>query len=340
MMNKTWKIAFALLALAVMAIACSDDDDDSYSYMSGSLSLTFPSYVNPGYTKTFTIDSLMTVYRSDGGTVGYRFTDPSTGTYDTLVTAYGEILEHDYTVTVPDSLDNLTLTLTAFAPSGSYYYSSSATKTFTVVKPGLDGTGSITNFAIDDTIDKTFTDERDGKSYYYSTVGETDWMRQNLGWSGSGVSYEECEAMDEIFGRFYTWEEAQTACPDGWRLPSDADWAALGELYGSNSEAGTHLKDLAGDLMENIYFNGTRMWEYWRDVNVTNAARLSIMPVGYGIIDGTDYEFANAYYYAAFWTADEVGDEGVFRYIFEDEDIVYYGTFSKTDVILSVRCVR
>ena len=164
-------------------------------------------------------------------------------------------------------------------------------------------------------------------------------MRQNLAWEGAGAPFKDCEAMTPIFGRYYTWEEAQSACPDGWRLPADEDWAAVAEIYGDTSVPGADYEGLAGDMMEDLYFNGTRMWEYWREVDVTNAARLSVMPVGYASVEAGSHEFDAVYEYASFWTADETGGFGVCRYIVTGQDIVYYGNMSKTDFACSVRCV-
>ena len=48
------------------------------------------------------IDTLMTVTRPDGGTVGYYFYNEDTNVRDTLVTADGRIRNHHYTITVPE----------------------------------------------------------------------------------------------------------------------------------------------------------------------------------------------------------------------------------------------
>lgn len=337
-MMKICKILpLALLAGCLFLQGCNDDDDTTKSYLSGALSLRFPQYVEPGFSKTFYIDTMMTMSRSDSGIVGYYFKDPVSGEYDTLYTAQGEFVKHYYTVTVPDTLDNLTLTFGAFAESD--YYGTSTTATFTVVKPGLDGNGSITNFAIEPD-DQSFVDERDGTEYYYTTVDGIDWMRQNLSWAGSGHSYYDCDAMSLIFGRYYTWEEAVEACPPGWRLPSDAEVVALGERFGTEASGQSDIKDVAGDMMEDLYFNGTKMWEYWREVKITNDARLSVMPVGYATVNDGELDFDGLYYYAAFWTSDTSGDRGAFRYIYQDKDVLYYGLTSRTDIAASVRCVR
>ena len=73
------------------------------------------------------------------------------------------------------------------------------------------------------------------------------WMKQNLAYDGEdpdnkvGAPFQDSEAMSDVFGRFYTWEEAlgiepgetpaggnvQGICPDGWHIPSDEEWTAL-----------------------------------------------------------------------------------------------------------------
>lgn len=327
---------FLLMALAAFAaLSCKKDEETEVEYMDGSIRLDFPTYVQPGYSQTFKLEDIMTVTRPDGGEVGYYYTDPFSGERDTLRTEAGEVLRDSFEIVVEDTLANLTLSATAY---GGDYVNTTGSKTFTVVKPGFDDDCSITGFSISED-DPTFTDERDGKTYYYTTIGDARWMRQNLAWEGAGAPFKDCEAMTPIFGRYYTWEEAQSACPDGWRLPADEDWAAVAEIYGDTSTPGADYDGLAGDLMEDLYFNGTRMWEYWREVDVTNAARLSVMPVGYASVEAGSHEFDAVYEYASFWTADETGGFGVCRYIVTGQDIVYYGNMSKTDFACSVRCV-
>lgn len=335
---KFWKISFLLASAAVMTLSCKKDDDEvNVKYMEGSINLDVPAFVLPGYSQTFPLDDLMTVTRDDGGEVGYYVTDPFTEDKDTLRTSEGQVLKDEYVLTVADDaeLGDYTLTVTSY---GGGYVGRSGTADFTVVRPGLNGESSLTGFDIQPS-DLTFYDARDGRNYYYTILDDTRWMRQNLAWEGAGQPCGNSDAMSDIFGRYYTWEEARTVCPEGWRLPSDEDWAKLAELYAEGGEPGTDFAGLAGDLMENVYFNGIRMWEYWSEVDVTNAARLSVLPVGYAEIEDGEYEFSHLYEYAAFWTSDENNGSGVFRYIVERYDIVYYGEMSKTDVAFPVRCV-
>ena len=323
----------AVLALAAALQGCKEKEDAEYKYLDGNLSLPLPLYVEPGFSKAFLIDTLMVMSRDDKGTIGYYVFDSGTGVYDTLVTADGKFRHHDFVVAAPDAITSRTVSLTAFTETGSEYYNSTVSSTYTVVRPGLDGKGSITRFEPGES--DIFTDARDGRKYYVLDGGKLRWMRFNLCWEGAGVPYMDCAAMNDIFGRYYTWEEAQTACPEGWRLPTDAEWTALDP----SAEAGKDIAGLAGKVMGDLYFNGTKMWEYWREVKITDQLGISAMPAGYAkAVDGS-YSFDGLYTYAAFWTADESDGLGVCRYIFHNKDIVYRGRLSKTDFAASVRCV-
>ena len=328
-----WLLPVALVLAGVLSQGCKKETDPEYSSLTGGLSLSLPPYVEPGYTKTFMIDTLMKASRPDGGTLGYRFYDSNTDKYDTLVTANGQILKHHYTFTAGEKLESFSLSLTAFPPEDTYYYSTSAYASYTIVKPGVTQDSSITGFEV-----SVFSlkDPRDQRSYYIIDAGGHDWMRQNLAWEGAGRPFQYCSAMTDVFGRYYTWEEAQTACPPGWHLPADADWTALSE----GATPGRDIPALAGAVMGDLYFNGTKMWEYWRDVKITDKHKLSMIPVGYATVADKDYDFQGVNTYAAFWTSDEADGMGVFRYIYQDKDIVYRGRASKTDFAASVRCVR
>jgi len=63
----------------------------------------------------------------------------------------------------------------------------------------------------------TFTDPVDGRSYRTVTFGADIWM------------------IDDYQGKRFTWEEASTACPVGWRLPSSTDVSALGSVLGNTA---------------------------------------------------------------------------------------------------------
>lgn len=331
----------SVLFLAAAVCGCKDDDDETSLYMNGSLRLPIDKYVEAGYSKTFNVDTLINVTLQDGTTdgIGYAYTLPLVATRDTIKTKEGGFTKKTFTAVAPDSLSTFSFFLVAFADG---YYESSVYAYMTVVKPGINGEKTtLTGYDIKDT-DPVFKDERDGREYYYSEKGGLQWMRQNLAWQGAGLSYQSCSCpgVSTVFGRYYTWEEAQDVCPEGWRLPSDKDWCALSAACGVEAKEGSDIKGFAGKIMENIYFNGSRMWEYWRDVKIDNEAGLSAAPFGYAFYKDDAFEFKGYGEYASFWTSDQTEDLGVYRYIIGDKNVVYYGAADKTSFAASVRCVR
>ena len=82
------------------------------------------------------------------------------------------------------------------------------------------------------------TDKRDGKVYKTVKIGVQTWMAENLNYAGNGVCYENEHNNCGKWGRLYTWDEAQNACPEGWHLPSKAEWKTLMDAVGGEDKAG------------------------------------------------------------------------------------------------------
>ncbi|MFZ4521557.1 MAG: FISUMP domain-containing protein [Bacteroidales bacterium] len=86
----------------------------------------------------------------------------------------------------------------------------------------------------------TFKDSRDGHSYNWVKIGTQVWMTENLRVklpSGSWA-YNDDTVTEAAFGRLFSWKSAQTACPKGWHLPSDKEWATVVQALGGSKVAG------------------------------------------------------------------------------------------------------
>lgn len=323
----------AAAVFALVAVSCKKDDEDApgRDYLNGTMTFEFPAYlqygdvvhvVPKGGYKENVSDTLFTCF----------WTNPFTGVKDTIrleSDPASKSREFNFEVTV-DSLSTFTLSVGIVADG---YYEKTATAVFAVFDPAL-GTGSLKGYDFLSSA-SSFTDARDGQKYYYNSIGGKDWMVQNLAWSGAGKAFQNSESISGLFGRFYTWTEAVSACPAGWHLPSNAEYKALAEAAaGSESSA-------AGALMMDATFNGDRLWEFWPDVTITNSSRFSAIPLGYALIEGDKLNFRSYKEYAMFWTADASdGDTGIARYIYVDKPALFGGEFGKESVRANVRCVR
>ena len=312
----------AALALGVLSSCKKDDDTTEYYYLSGTLQVSVPEYVYPSTMLTVTPKG---VSHPEGGRLGYYFTPSWTSVADTTKSAYASDLpDSSYTFQAPATDGTYTLKVNAY--TADVYYGTTTTEYITVVNPGLNK--SLSNTEIRST-NPSFVDSRDGKRYYYTyDITDLHWMRQNLAYEGAGKAYKECEVMTDVLGRYYTWEEAATACPDGWRLPTEAEWNAFSD------------QSRSGDLMVDATFLGTAMWTYSRDVKITNSTYFGAIPAGYAVVEDGASSFSGINDYAAFWVADEYNGFGVYKYINSNTAGVMTGYADKNSFMASVRCVR
>lgn len=328
------------MAAAMFALpSCKKDKNETSTkeYLKGSLTFTVPSYVTKGEAFDLTPNGVSHPNTGSAKDVGFYWTNSWSSDKDTTKTEDDKKGDGSYKFTTPSKVGTFTVSCVAFAKG---YYTASKSVSFSVVDAALDSTvtGAYSSK------DPVFVDSRDGGSYYTTTFDGRTWMRNNLYHTGAGVSFENSEAMDAVFGRLYTWNEAVNSCPEGWRLPSDAEFTAMANAL---APAGTTFveKDaftgVAGDLMANAKFLGTRMWEYWPQVKITNKTGFSALPVGYATDSGKSPKFTGINNYAVFWTSDSESEEtSLCRYIYVKQNDVLVGARDKESFRASVRCVK
>ncbi len=207
----------------------------------------------------------------------------------------------------------------------------------------------------------TIKDARDNQTYRIVTIGSQTWMAENLkylpsvvgpgtgskttphyylyGYNGTNVADAKATANYNTYGVLYNWPAAmngaassttnpsgvQGVCPDGWHLPSDAEWTELTEYLGGTSDAGGKLKE-----------TGTTHWNS-PNTGATNETGFTALPGGYRIDNGS---FGDIGYYG-FWrsaTGSNAADAW-FRYKDYSNSSVSRSNYFK-EVGFSVRCVR
>lgn len=334
MSHRKLNILIFAIAASVCIISCKKDDETKVTpSLSGALSFNVPEYVSPNTKLTLTPSGV--THPKDEG-LGYYWkvnpTKPKADTtrYENGLDKNGKPSDGSFTFTFSDTLQ--TCTISGYAYAAGYSYVMKSTEC-TVVEGGIDR--SITNLGIADKPSITV----DGIVYPYVSIAGLDWLCRNIADKSAGAPYRNSEEMSDVFGRYYSFEEAQKVCPEGWRLPTDAEWTTVVETY-----------EMAA-LMGNAYFNGDLMWEYWPEVGeITNESGISMIPAGYAMLSEKDSDgyYSNAQFkgineYAAFWTADAVEKEAgmaYYRYIFCEQPEFQLGKADTRTFGANVRCVR
>lgn len=202
----------------------------------------------------------------------------------------------------------------------------------------------------------------DGNVYNTVRIGNQTWMAENLktthyadgteiqlvessiSWDALGDSdiamcyYDNSSANADTYGALYNWAAAmnsattsavnasgvQGACPDGWHLPSDAEWTELTDYLGGLTVAGDKMKE-----------TGTSHW-ISPNAEATNEVGFTVLPGGYRYYSGW-FNYLN--YHAFFWSATEHDGSTLCRRLTYEFSIVYrcYGYKGNG---YSVRCIK
>jgi uncharacterized protein (TIGR02145 family) len=136
----------------------------------------------------------------------------------------------------------------------------------------------------------TMTDPRDGKTYRTVKIGDQVWMAENLNYeTEKSYCYNDSAEYCTKYGRFYEWNSAMKACPEGWHLPLLAEFKTLVDALGDSTKAGDMLKSTSGWLQER---NGTDDYGF------------TALPIGGRSAIG---KYVNKEWLAYFWSSTESG---------------------------------
>lgn len=211
------------------------------------------------------------------------------------------------------------------------------------------------------TLPNSFTDARDGNVYQTITIGNQIWMAENLKYLplvvgpnigsfttpyfyvneffGTNVNDAVIKDNYNIFGVLYNWSAAMNGalsssanpsivkgiCPDGWHLPSNAEWQELVNFVGAEAAADLLIK------------TDTNQWAFPNDA-ATNEFGFSALPGGAFFNNGNSFSFPGVTGY--WWTSQEFDeyDAQFSRLSYDSANVIGFATSKASG--FSVRCVK
>jgi len=205
-----------------------------------------------------------------------------------------------------------------------------------------------------DDLEGFVTDFRDFQFYKIVKIGNQTWMAQNLNYS-TMHSFCYRSLSDEYCitdGRLYTWSAAMDSagiwssdgegcgcdskcsptgtirgvCPEGWHLPSIAEWDTLVTTVGGLAVAEKILKS-------------TSRWPSYS--TGTDDYGFSVLPSGYKLyfdhLHGSYWEYDHE---ADFWSSTEFDSINSASVFLNDNDLLLVGVTEHKNNAFSVRCVK
>jgi uncharacterized protein (TIGR02145 family) len=196
----------------------------------------------------------------------------------------------------------------------------------------------------------TSTITYNGVTYNTVQIGSQCWLKENLKtthyndgtsipnvtdnaiWetttSGAYCCYDNNPSNCNTYGALYNWYAVNTdkLCPNGWHVPSDAEWTTLVNYLGGASVAGGALKEA-----------GTSHWSS-PNTSATNSSGFSALPGGVRGISGGSFSRLGNYGY--WWSSTELdGSYAWYRYLYYNNASVGRDRNHKS-YGFSVRCLR
>jgi uncharacterized protein (TIGR02145 family) len=184
------------------------------------------------------------------------------------------------------------------------------------------------------------------KTYYTIQIGSQCWLRENLNigtminssnsQTNNGLIEKYCYNNDPAncttFGGLYQWNEmmqystaagTKGICPDGWHLPTDAEWTTLSISLGGASVAGGKMKE-----------QGTEQW-LTPNTSATNSSGFTGIPGG-----AYNNSFILMGNYNTLWTSSKEANNPLRCDLYYNSPILNIFVATLSSVGCSVRCIR
>ncbi|MCX6160114.1 MAG: fibrobacter succinogenes major paralogous domain-containing protein [Ignavibacteriae bacterium] len=190
--------------------------------------------------------------------------------------------------------------------------------------------------------------DKDGSTYKTIAIGKQIWLAENLyvshyrngdpvpqvqdekKWenlsTGAWCYYENNTENGKIYGKLYNYYavvDPRGLAPEGWHMPTDAEWTELTDFSGGEEIAGGKLKAVA-------------LWQN-RNTGATNESGFSALPGGVRYAGGSFFSIGTSGY---FWSASgNYGRLAWIRFLSCEDPTVLRSDSGKRNG-MSVRCVK
>jgi len=185
----------------------------------------------------------------------------------------------------------------------------------------------------EDTPFDTYTDPRDGKTYVTVKIGDQTWFTENLLFDEDTASIKIANRTN-ISSGYFSWKSAQSACPDGWHLPTDEEWKTFEtDIHMTQSDA-----DAIGwrGTVQGMWLKSKEGWKY--EGNGTDRYGFNAIPEGYLNDEGDLFKYEED---AIFWTATfhDSEESAWYRRLNYSADGIYRSSTSSS-ARFNVRCLK
>jgi len=180
----------------------------------------------------------------------------------------------------------------------------------------------------------------EGQTYNAVLIGSQVWMAENLNYAVTGSKcYNDSDANCKTYGMLYNWSTAlaldascnstncsasmqakhKGICPEGWHLPSDAEWTTLTTTIGGINGGGTKLKAtsvwiastnaptgtddygfsaLPGGLVYDGNFYSDGLYGFWWSATESDDFNAHCRRLDYGYADVGSFPDNKSYFYS------------------------------------------
>lgn len=195
----------------------------------------------------------------------------------------------------------------------------------------------------------TMTDQ-DGNVYQTVKIGGQWWMTGNLkvthyrngdlipnvagdgAWSqrmsGAYAAYNNVGGNVATYGYLYNWHvvnDVRDIAPEGWRVPTDAEWQVLVDFLGGTDVAGGKMKQ-----------TGTMYWNI-PNTGATNESGFTALPGGRRNSNGS---FVNMGGIGSFWSSTEHSEERAWHYRLDADNTNVHRLNNRKEFGFSLRLIK